>query len=142
MSAHASATTHRHSLPGGPELHRTQGGFWRLTDAQGSSILLTDADVREMHRLSSTIVLHEGTLNAEGDLIRIEGHGKDDYRVLTNAPLLSPEWFRVETRPSWSSARAFVARYSGGFACPDLAEPSDETLHAWRARTGENGGIA
>jgi hypothetical protein len=113
-----------------------------VTDAQGMSVRLTDADVREMHRLSSTTVLFEGTLNAAGDLVRIETHGPDEYRILTNAPRLSPEWFRVETRPSWSSARAFVARYSAGYACPDLAEPTGETLNAWRERTGENGGIA
>ena len=123
MNANATNTVDVHDLPGGGELHRTEGGFWFVGDGTGAFVRLTDADIRAMHRLSAATVLFEAPLNREGDLIRIEVHGPTEYRILTSSPSLSPEWFFVERRPSWSAARAFVSRYSRGYACPDLAEP-------------------
>jgi hypothetical protein len=142
MRADASETIDIYDLPGGGELHRTRGGFWFVGDGSGAFAMLTDADIREMNRLSSARVLFEGPMNKEGELIRIETDGPTEYRILTNSPTLSPEWFRVETRESWSAARAFVSRYTNNYACPDLPEPTGETLAEWRTRTGENGGIA
>jgi hypothetical protein len=142
MNANANDTVDAYDLPTGGELHRTAGGFWFAGDGTGAFVRLSDADIREMYRLSCATVLFEAPMNTSGDLIRVERQDETAYRILTSSPSLSPEWFRVETRPSWSSARAFVSRHTNGYACPDLAEPTGETLAEWRERTGEHGGRA
>jgi hypothetical protein len=96
----------------------------------------------ELGRGGQGRVLFEGHSTRDGGLIRIECHGPDDYRILTSEPAAPGVFTPLERRSTWSSARAFVTRHTGGYACPDLAEPNGESLAAWRARTGEHGGLA